>query len=198
MLGFSLRPRYSAIADMSNVDKLMNRNTKDKMIVLIGLMGSGKTTIGVKLAAKLNLRFIDSDHEIESEAGCSIEQIFETCGEAAFRQAERHIIRRLLDSCPGVLATGGGAFLAPETRQAITEKAISVWLRTDLDTLVRRCSKQSKRPLLQGNDMQKTLESLMKQRYPIYSKANIIVDSGDWPYHKIIDTIISELPPLIK
>ncbi|HEX2115672.1 MAG TPA: shikimate kinase, partial [Alphaproteobacteria bacterium] len=120
----------------------------ERTIVMVGLMGAGKTSIGRRLAQRLGLAFVDADHEIEQAAGCTIEEIFERYGEAAFRDGERRIIQRLLERPPHVLATGGGAFMDPETRARIKEAGISVWLKADLDVLVRRVSRRNNRPLL--------------------------------------------------
>ncbi len=165
----------------------------DRMIVLVGLMGAGKTTIGRRLAARLEVPFVDADDEVERAAGCSITDMFEVHGEAAFREGEKRVIARLLDGPAGVLATGGGAFMNEETRERIREKAISIWLRADLDVLVRRCARRDDRPLLKDGDMRETLENLMDQRYPLYGEANIIVDTGDKPHRTVVDKILDEL-----
>jgi len=163
------------------------------MLVLVGLMGSGKTTIGRRLAARLDVPFVDADDEVERAAGCSIEDMFEVHGEATFREGEMRVIARLLEGQPGVMATGGGAFMNEETREKIMESGISIWLRADLDVLVRRCGRRDDRPLLKGGDMRETLENLIDQRYPIYGKANIIVDTGDMPHRTVVDKIMDEL-----
>ena len=163
------------------------------MLVLIGLMGSGKTTIGRRLAVRLDVPFVDADDEVERAAGCSIADMFEVHGEAAFREGEKRVIARLLEGQPGVMATGGGAFMNEETREKIKESGISIWLRADLDVLVRRCGWRDDRPLLKNGDMRETLESLIDQRYPIYGEANIIVDTGDMPHRTVVDNIMDEL-----
>lgn len=163
------------------------------MLVLVGLMGSGKTTIGRRLAARLDVPFVDADDEVERAAGCSIEDMFEVHGEAAFREGEKRVIARLLEGQPGVMATGGGAFMNEETREKIRESGISIWLRADLDVLVRRCGRRGDRPLLKDGDMRETLENLIDQRYPIYGEANIIVDTGDMPHRTVVDKIMDEL-----
>ncbi len=163
------------------------------MIVLVGLMGAGKTTIGRRLAAQLEVPFVDADDEVERAAGCSIKDMFEVHGEAAFREGEKRVIARLLDGPAGVLATGGGAFMNEETRERIREKGISIWLRADLDVLVRRCARRDDRPLLKDGDTRETLENLMGQRYPLYGEANIIVDTGDKPHRTVVDKILDEL-----
>ncbi len=151
----------------------------DRTIVLVGLMGAGKSCVGRRLAKMLGLPFVDADDEIEEAAGCSIPEIFELYGEAEFRDGERRVMARLLDGGPQVLATGGGAFLNPETRATIRERGISVWLRADLETLLARTSRRTDRPLLRNGDPRETLSALIEERYPIYAKADITVDTGD-------------------
>ncbi|MEE8547845.1 MAG: shikimate kinase [Alphaproteobacteria bacterium] len=162
-------------------------------IVLVGLMGAGKTSIGRLLAKRLDLEFIDADREIEQAAQCSIEQIFERHGEAMFRDGEQRVIARLLSAPTHVLATGGGAFMTKETRDAIRGRGISVWLRADLDLLLRRVSRRKNRPLLRNKNPRQTLEKLMEERYPVYAEADIVVDSGDQPPATIVDTVIESL-----
>ncbi len=164
-----------------------------KTIVLVGLMGAGKTSVGRLLAKRLDLEFIDADHEIEQAAQCSIEQIFESHGEAEFRDGERRVIARLLTGPTHVLATGGGAFMRKETRDAIRGRGISVWLRADLDLLLRRVSRRKNRPLLRNENPRQTLEKLMEERYPVYAEADIVVDSGDRPPGTIVDTVIESI-----
>lgn len=154
-------------------------NLSGKSIVLIGLMGAGKTSVGRNLAQIRKIRFIDADDEIAKAAGRSIEDIFEEYGENAFRDVEERVIHRLLDEGPSVLATGGGAFMSPEIRARIAEQGISVWLRAGLDVLVRRTMRRSGRPLLKGKDHKIVLEKLIEERYPVYGEADIIVDSKD-------------------
>ena len=165
----------------------------NRMIVLVGLMGAGKSTIGRRLAARLGVPFVDADDEVERAAGCSIGDMFEVHGEAAFREGEKRVIGRLLDGPVGVLATGGGAFMNEETRDRIREKGVSVWLRADLDVLVRRCARRDDRPLLRDGDMRETLENLIDRRYPVYGEANIVVDTGDKPHRTVVDKIMEEL-----
>jgi shikimate kinase len=166
--------------------------TKDT-IVMVGLMGAGKTSIGRRLAARVGLPFVDADEEIEAAAGSSIEDIFERLGEASFRDGERRVIARLLDGPPIVLATGGGAFMDPQTRERIAAKAISVWLRADLDTLVRRTSRRNDRPLLKDGDPREILARLMDRRYPIYQQADIVVDSVDAPADETVQNVLDAL-----
>lgn len=164
-----------------------------KTIVLVGLMGAGKTSVGRLLAKRLDLEFIDADDEIEQAAQCSIEQIFESHGEAEFRDGERRVIARLLTGPTHVLATGGGAFMRKETRDAIRGRGISVWLRADLDLLLRRVSRRKNRPLLRNENPRQTLEKLMEERYPVYAEADIVVDSGDRPPGTIVDNVIESI-----
>tara|TARA_Y100001934_G_scaffold252201_2_gene316071 strand:- start:8334 stop:8885 length:552 start_codon:yes stop_codon:yes gene_type:complete len=164
-----------------------------RMLVLVGLMGAGKTTIGKRLAARLDVPFVDADDEVERAAGCSIADMFEVHGEEAFREGEKRVIARLLEGPIGVMATGGGAFMNAETRERIKERGISIWLRADLEVLVRRCARRDDRPLLKDGDMKETLENLIDQRYPIYGEADIIVDTGDKPHRTVVDKIMDEL-----
>ena len=152
-----------------------------RTIVLIGLMGAGKSCIGRRLATALDLKFVDADAEVERAAGCTIEEIFERHGEAAFRDGERRVIERLLGQAVQVLATGGGSFMNSMTRAAIHEQAISVWLRADLDLLLKRTGRRNNRPLLKRGDPRAILKGLMAERYPVYSEADIVVDSVDGP-----------------
>jgi len=149
-----------------------------RTIVLVGLMGAGKSCIGRRLAQRLNVPFVDADTEIEQAAGCTVAEIFEKYGEAYFRDGERRVMSRLLQGPPTILAAGGGAFMDPETRRLITDNAISVWLRADLDTLVARTRGRGHRPLLNEGDPRDTLAKLIEQRYPVYADANITVDTG--------------------
>ncbi|MBT7943676.1 MAG: shikimate kinase [Alphaproteobacteria bacterium] len=150
-----------------------------KTIVLVGLMGAGKTNVGRRLATMLDLDFVDADEEISKAAGCSVEDIFEDYGEKAFRDVEERVIHRLLQEKNRVLATGGGAFMNPTNRQQIAEGGISVWLRADLDVLVRRTSKRGGRPLLKNKDHKTILGKLIEERYPVYAEADIVVDSRE-------------------
>lgn len=162
-------------------------------IVMVGLMGAGKTSIGRRLAARLGLPFLDADDEIETAAGSSIPDIFDRLGEASFRDGERRVIARLLEGPPVVLATGGGAFMDAETRDRIAARGISVWLRADIDTLVRRTSRREDRPLLKDGDPREILTRLMDVRYPIYQLADIIVDSLDGPAEDTLQQVLESL-----
>ena len=165
-----------------------------KPIVLVGLMGAGKTSIGRKLADRMQVPFVDADQELEKAAGCTITEFFEKFGEKEFRRGEKRVIARLLKSCPCVLATGGGAFMDLETRAMIKNTAVSVWLNVDLDTLDIRLARRTGRPLLQTNNPRATLQSLMEKRYPIYAEADMIVEtingSVDVTVDKVYESII--------
>jgi shikimate kinase len=164
-----------------------------KPIVLVGLMGAGKSAIGRRLAQRLDLPFIDADQEIEAAAGCSIDTIFEVHGEAAFRDCERRVLARLLESTRGVVATGGGAFIDPETRARVRERAISVWLRAQLDLLVERVARRNNRPLLKRGNPREILQKLMDERYPIYALADVTVDTGDAPPETTVSAALAAL-----
>ena len=164
-----------------------------KTVVLVGLMGAGKSCVGRRLAAVLGLPFCDADKEIEEAAGCSIPDLFARYGEAAFRDGERRVIHRLLEGPKHVLATGGGAFMDTRTRAEIREKALSVWLRADLDLLVRRTQRRGTRPLLNVPDPTAKLAELIEQRYPFYAEADVTVDSDDSPPEVTVERVISAL-----
>jgi shikimate kinase len=150
-----------------------------RTVVLVGLMGAGKSCVGRRLAARLGLDFIDSDAEFEAAAGCTISDYFARYGEPAFREGERKVIGRLLDGKPVILATGGGAFVDVATRARIKETGLSVWIRADLDLLLKRTVGRDHRPLLKQGDPREILGRLMEARYPVYGEADIIVDSTD-------------------
>ena len=164
-----------------------------RTIVLVGLMGAGKTKIGRRLAARLSLPFFDSDHEIETAAGETIEEIFRHRGEAAFRDGERRVIARLLTQPTHVLATGGGAFMDMVTRDIIARRGVSVWLRADLDVLMVRVSRRSNRPLLQEPDPRAVMAALIERRYPIYAEADLTVDSGEGPLEQTVTRVVAGL-----
>jgi len=165
----------------------------DRSIVLIGLMGAGKSAIGKRIAQQLGLPFVDADLEIEAAAGCTIEEIFQRHGEAAFRDGERRVIARLLEGPVQVLATGGGAFMDAETRARTRAHAVSVWLKADLDTLLARTARRSNRPLLKRDDPRKVLEQLMQIRNPHYETADITVESTDSPLADTVARVMQEL-----
>jgi shikimate kinase len=162
-------------------------------IVLVGLMGAGKSAIGRRLGRVLGAPFRDSDDEIALAAGMDIPDIFQIHGERAFREGERRVIERLLGGGPMILATGGGAFMDPTSRARLLENACVVWLRADLDTLVARCSKRLDRPLLRNGDPKEILRNLMDLRHPIYAEAQVIVDSVDGPHDEIVNKVIQSL-----
>jgi shikimate kinase len=165
-----------------------------KAIVLIGLMGAGKTTVGRRLAQRMRLPFVDADHEIETAAGMSISEIFERFGEPQFRDGERRVIARLINGEPRVIATGGGAFMNPDTRALILERATAVWLDADVKVLAERVGRSSKtRPLLSGRDPLEVLTELAAVRNPIYALAPIHVRSEPLPHEATVEAIIEAL-----
>jgi len=170
-----------------------NGRSVERPVVLVGLMGAGKSCIGRRLAQRIGLPFVDADREIEQAAGCSIPEIFERHGEQAFRDGERRVILRLLEGGPLVLATGGGAFMDERTRAAIRSKAHSIWLRADLDLLAKRVQRRNDRPLLQVADPKAKLAELMALRYPVYAEADITVDSQDGPPEATLERVCAAL-----
>jgi shikimate kinase len=159
-----------------------------RVLVLIGMMGAGKSSIGRRIAARLNLPFVDADAEIEAaHAGLTIPEIFVRYGEPYFRDGEVRVIARLLEGGPSVLATGGGAFMREETRQRIHTKGISMWLRADPEVILRRVKRRSDRPLLQTDDPAATIQRLVDERYPVYAEADITVLSRDVPHERIVE-----------
>jgi shikimate kinase len=169
-----------------------------RSIVLVGLMGAGKTTVGRRLANRLELPFIDADTEIEKAAGSSIADIFKEFGEAHFRDGEQRVIQRLLGEGPQILATGGGAFMNPATREATQENGISIWLKADLDVLMKRVSRRSHRPLLQNDDPEAVMKGLIDERYPIYATADLSIDSKEGPHDAVVDEIVHALAIELK
>jgi shikimate kinase len=166
----------------------------DRTIVLVGMMGAGKTAVGRRLARALNWPFKDADAAIEAAAGTSIANIFAEIGEPAFRIKERQIIARLLTGERQVLALGGGAFMDPETRALIRTRGFSIWLRAEVDVLLRRTSTPGKRPLLAGGDPRDTLASLLRQRAPVYREADLVIDAGKGPINAVVGRILAALP----
>lgn len=162
-------------------------------VVLVGLMGAGKSTVGRRLARTLGLPFRDSDDAITEAAGCSISDIFEIYGEAIFRDLEERVMLRLLGEPVQVLATGGGSFANPRIREAVLGRAVAVWLKTDLEVLLERVSRRNTRPLLQQGDKRATLTRLMEERYPLYAEAHITVDSGAGTHADIVRSIVEAL-----
>jgi shikimate kinase len=159
-----------------------------RSIVLVGMMGAGKSSIGRRLASRLGIPFIDADTEIVSAAGMTIPEIFEKHGEPYFRAGEARVIARLLDNGPQVLATGGGSVMDPQTRALIGQKGISIWLKADIDVLLKRTKRRNDRPLVEK------IKDLLPVREPIYAQADIIIQSRDEPHDTIIDEIMGELP----
>jgi len=168
-------------------------NRLGRSIVLVGLMGSGKSCIGKRLAAYLGLPFVDADREIEAAAGCSIPEIFERHGERAFRDGERRVIQRLLGNPAHVLATGGGAFIDEATRALVRKCGVSIWLKADIELLLKRVGRRNDRPLLQGVDPRKKLLELMEARNPIYAEADLAVDSADGPPDLTLQRVVQAL-----
>ena len=164
-----------------------------KSIVLVGLMGAGKTCIGKRLARKLGMEFVDADAEIETAADRTVSEIFAEFGEQAFRDGERRVIARLLSEQPRVIATGGGAFMDAETRANARQHGVSVWLKAELEVLLQRVSRRNNRPLLQGGDKRRKLEDLMTQRYPTYSEADLTVNTGDEPPDSTVQKVYDAL-----
>jgi shikimate kinase len=164
-----------------------------RSVVLVGMMGAGKSTVGRRLAGRLRLPFIDADNEIEAAAGMSIPDIFETHGESHFRDGEARVIARLLESGPQILATGGGAFMREDTRNRIRDKALSMWLKADADVILRRVKRRADRPLLKTADPAATIERLIDLRHPVYEAAEITVASRDVPHEKVVDDCIAAL-----
>ncbi len=165
-----------------------------RTLVLVGMMGAGKSSVGKRLAQALDLPFKDADEEIERAAGLSIPDIFALRGEAEFREGERRVIARLLDDPPHVLATGGGAFVNPETRALVRRKnAFSIWLKADPEVLARRVGRKDNRPLLHGKDPRQALTELLAAREPAYSQADLIIESNDGPHQYTVDAILAAL-----
>lgn len=190
--GFGRKFKAPSRKEISQVLEMLGTDS----IVLVGMMGCGKSAIGRRLANCLKLKFVDADDEIEKAAGKSISEIFEEHGETEFRNGERKVIARLLNGGPQVLATGGGAFMDPETRERVREKGISIWLKADLDVLMRRVSRRDHRPLLKTGNPQAIMSRLMKERYPIYGQAEIVAESREVPHDQIVSEIIAQLGKL--
>ena len=167
-------------------------------LVLIGLMGSGKSTIGRRLANAINWRFVDADEEIESAAGCSIADMFAMYGEPIFRDLEHRVIARLLGEGPLVIATGGGAWMQPKVRELIKAQATSLWLRAELGVLVDRVSRRDHRPLLKSGDKGDIMRRLMEERYPVYAEADITIDSSHGPHDRVVERAIAALKEYVR
>lgn len=165
-----------------------------RCIVLVGMMGAGKSTIGRRMAARLRLPFVDADSEIETaHAGMTIPEIFAAHGEPYFRDGEARVIARLLDHGPAIVATGGGSFMREETRNRIREKAVSIWLKADADVIMKRVRRRSDRPLLQNADPEGTVARLLGEREPVYQQADMTVLSRDVPHERIVDECLAVL-----
>jgi len=170
-----------------------------RSIVLVGMMGAGKSTIGRRLAARLHVPFLDADHEIEAaHAGMTISEIFAVHGEPYFRDGEARVIARLLDGGPSVLATGGGAFMREETRNRIRDKGVSIWLDVEGDVILRRVKRRADRPLLQTADPAATIEKLIAERSPVYRLADLTIASRDVVHEKIVDECIDGLYAFLR
>ncbi|MGB0670949.1 MAG: shikimate kinase [Rhodospirillales bacterium] len=165
----------------------------DRALVLVGLMGAGKSSVGRRLACRLGRTFLDADEEIERASGMTIPEYFEKYGEASFREGESRVIQRLLADGPVVLATGGGAFMNEDTRAAIRQAGLSIWLKADLETLVERTARSTNRPLLRQGDPAQVLQSLMDQRYPVYAQADITIVSGRESAETTVDQVLEAL-----
>lgn len=181
--------RRSIVKETEAVRQRMGKHP----IVLVGLMGAGKTSVGRRLAEKLGIPFVDADHEIEAAAGKSIPEIFADHGEPYFREGERRVIQRLIGNGAQVLATGGGAWMNDETRARIQDHGISVWLRAALPVLMKRVAKRQDRPLLQTDDPEAVMRGLMEKRYPVYALADITVESRDVQHGQMVNDVIRAL-----
>lgn len=191
LAGRSLRPPGEGGADARAA--AIRRKLGGRSVVLVGMMGSGKTSVGRRLAARLGLDFADADVEIETAAGMSVPEIFAKHGEAYFRDGERRVVARLLEEKQRVLATGGGAFMSPQTRENVAKHGVSVWLKADLDVLLRRVRKRSNRPLLANVDPEETLKALIADRYPVYGLADFTVVSREGPHENVVENILAAL-----
>jgi shikimate kinase/3-dehydroquinate synthase len=173
--------------------EMVRQRLGQRPIVLVGLMGAGKTSVGRRLAEKLAIPFVDADHEIEAAAGKSIKEIFADHGEPYFREGERRVIQRLIGNGAQVLATGGGAYMNDETRQRIQESGISVWLRAALPILMKRVMKRQDRPLLQNENPEAVMRGLIDARYPVYALADVTVESRDVQHGQMVNDVIRAL-----
>jgi shikimate kinase len=169
------------------------RHSHEKSIVLIGLMGAGKSTVGRRLARRIGLPFVDADAEIEAAAGMGIAEIFERYGEAHFREGERRVLARLVEGPPRVIATGGGAFMNPETRALILARCTAIWLQAEVETVAERVGRRDHRPLLKGKDPLPLLQGLAEIRNPVYAEAHLTIRSGALPHETMVDRIVAAL-----
>lgn len=186
----------AAVADIDV--KRLREALGSRSIVLVGLMGAGKSSIGRRLAHRLGLPFVDADTEIEKAADLTIPEIFEKHGEPYFRAGEVRVVARILDSGPQVLATGGGAYMNPETRARIRERGISLWLKAELDVLMKRVKRRGDRPLLKADDPQAVLKRLMDERYPVYAEADLTVVSREASHDEVVDDVIAALASHVR
>ncbi len=177
----------------SDEPKFVKINLNNRSIVLVGLMGAGKTSVGRRLAEKLDLNFVDADAEIERAAGKPIPEIFADHGEDYFREGEKRVIARLFENGAQVLATGGGAFMNEDTRHLIKQSGISVWLKADLDLLIKRVLKRDNRPLLKQGDPKEVLRALIEKRYPVYALADVTVESQDVQHGHMVNVVIEAI-----
>jgi len=181
-------------AAVAEIDvKRLREALGSRSIVLVGLMGAGKSSIGRRLAHRLALPFVDADTEIEKAADLTIPEIFEKHGEAYFRAGEVRVVSRILDTGPQVLATGGGAYMNAETRARIRERGISIWLKAELDVLMKRVRRRGDRPLLKADDPQAVLKRLMDERYPVYAEADLTVVSREASHEEVVDDVVAAL-----
>jgi shikimate kinase len=186
-------PAQPAFAGAKGRDLAALSRRVDRPVVLVGLMGAGKTVIGRRLAAALHIPFADADAEIERAAGAAVQDIFARHGEPEFRRGERQVIARLMRGGPMVLATGGGAYIDADTRALIKREGFSIWLKADLDTLMRRVEKRDHRPLLKADDPRAVMAGLMDKRYPIYAEADAMVMSGPGPHLAVLEACLAAL-----
>lgn len=176
-----------------SAEALVRERLGGRSVVLVGMMGAGKTSVGRRLAQRLGLGFVDADAEIERAAGLTIPEIFATHGEAFFRAGERRVVARLLEAGPQVLATGGGAWMDEETRVRIAARGVSVWLRADVDLIMRRVRKRANRPLLRTADPEATVRELLAEREPVYAQADITIRSSDTPHEAVVVDVVAAL-----
>ena len=170
----------------------------DRPVVLIGMMGAGKTRMGRQLSQLLKLPFTDSDDEIEKAAGMEIPEIFDRFGEDYFRDGERRVIERLIDNGVGVIATGGGAMMTEETKSLISDKTLSVWVRADMEVMIERTSRKDNRPLLKDKDPEEIFTELIDKRYPVYEKADIVIDSHNGPAEAILNQLLDRMQRFLR
>jgi shikimate kinase len=190
---FGAKKHKATVENDTDRTRLILEACGQKSLVLVGLMGAGKSAIGRRLAAQLEIPFVDADQEIEKAAGKTVKEIFADHGETYFRDGERRVIGRLLNEGAKVIATGGGAFMNPDLRAEIRRKGVSIWLKAGLDVLMQRVSRRDTRPLLNAENPGAVMEALMEQRYPIYATADITVVSRDAPHEVIVDEILESL-----